>query len=482
MRARILVVAMNIAVFALTAAAAEIPSSADSARLPEAEAGLAAKYPGDQGIEKDPSVLFAEGFEGKDLPVAGYGKPGGFYDLQGVPKLMYPTDKEAAVGKQSLELFHPQSVISPQWFHRSFPGQDTVYVRFYRKFEKDWVWPVLGQHDTYLFAGKYNSPAATDLTFYLDVSGVQQKWHSPPTADRRATKNAVVDGVFNMQPLPVLKASYQGPDLEFGIGSPIISHVGWDNYYPLPYNMSAGPVLQGGRWYCIEYMGKLNSPGKRDGQARVWIDGQLITEMGAFALKKDQWTDVTLMAKDLRVGYGDRPADSLAGSSFNNLKMVFNGKETDRFLIDDFSVSTGGKTVYQEQFEGGAGKFTDGDVVGGGPGDSKALSFGPKGFQIDGAFSIPVDDSTTLRFKLKPLCDVDKVTLVARSEKLNANCQYDLCGLMLRDAQHSDIQWNHWMLGPRYGGKAYKEGPPQDQKSWIDGIVVATRYVGMAAR
>jgi len=29
-------------------------------------AGLAARYPGDNGIEKDPSVIFAEGFEGKD--------------------------------------------------------------------------------------------------------------------------------------------------------------------------------------------------------------------------------------------------------------------------------------------------------------------------------------------------------------------------------------------------------------------------------
>ena len=161
-------------------------------------AGLAARYPGDNGIEKDPSVIFAEGFEGKDLPTVEYGKAGGFYDLNGYPKLMHLTDKEAAVGKQCLELIHPQNVISPQWFHRSFPGQDALYVRFYRRFERDWVWPVLGQHDTLIFAGKYDSPAATDLSLYLDLFGVQQRWNS---------RNTVVDRVLNRQPAMVLKSS-----------------------------------------------------------------------------------------------------------------------------------------------------------------------------------------------------------------------------------------------------------------------------------
>jgi hypothetical protein len=32
--------------------------------IPEADAGIAAKYPGDVGIEKDPAVIFAESFEG----------------------------------------------------------------------------------------------------------------------------------------------------------------------------------------------------------------------------------------------------------------------------------------------------------------------------------------------------------------------------------------------------------------------------------
>jgi len=44
----------------------------------------------------------------------------------------------------------------------------------------------------------------------------------------------------------------------------------------------------------------------------------------------------------------------------------------------------------------------------------------------------------------------------------------------------SAIQWDRWMIGPRYGGKASREGPPREQKSRVDGIVVSTRYVGPA--
>ena len=60
-----------------------------------ADSTLADRYPGDVGIEKDPAVIFAEGFEGEALPQVAYEKPGGFYDLKAYPELMHATDKEA---------------------------------------------------------------------------------------------------------------------------------------------------------------------------------------------------------------------------------------------------------------------------------------------------------------------------------------------------------------------------------------------------
>ena len=273
--------------------------------------------------ENSSEILVSENFEGEKFPVVDYEELGGFYDLHGYPDLMYITDKEAAAGSQSLELIHPQGVISPQWIHRKFPGRDSVFVRFYRKWEKDWVFPVLGAHDVLIFAGKYDSPVSTDLSLYLDLP-------QGPTI-RNGKDNWDLSG----QPELVLKSSFQGQGLDFGTGKEVISHVGFDNYYGLPYNKKEAPILEGGRWYCFEFMVRMNSaPQAKDGTVRLWIDGALITEM---------------------------------------------------------------------------------------------------------------------------------------------------TGLTLRNAGHMDIQWDHWMLGPRYGGKEFKTGPPKGQKSWFDELVIATRYIGPSA-
>ena len=162
--------------------------------------GIAAKYPGDRGIDKDPAVIFAEDFEEQQLPQADYGRPGGFYDMNGYPELMHQTATEAAAGQHCLELIHKAGVVSPQWMHRKFPGQDTIYVRFYRKFAPDWAWAPLGIHDTIIHAGKYGNPASADIALYLDISGVNQQW---------SRKKTLAQVNFLQQPILILKASFQ---------------------------------------------------------------------------------------------------------------------------------------------------------------------------------------------------------------------------------------------------------------------------------
>src|SRR5947207_13982313 len=56
---------LPVSVWALPAIAAS-PATAPAARLPEGP-GLAAKYPADAGIAKDPAVFFADDFESGDL-------------------------------------------------------------------------------------------------------------------------------------------------------------------------------------------------------------------------------------------------------------------------------------------------------------------------------------------------------------------------------------------------------------------------------
>jgi len=283
---------------------------------------LASRYPGDAGIEKDPAVIFAESFEGGKVPTTGYGKVGGFYDLKGLGKVMDITDKEAATGTHSLELIHTKDVISPQWMHRKFPGVDEVHVRFYRKYAEDWLWPVQGAHDTLIFAGKYANPASADLALYLDITQGPSK--------RLNKRNWDLERKAEL----VLKSSFQGPGLDFGHPGAVISHVGWDNYYSMPYNKSPVAPMEGGRWYCFEYMAKMNSAAtKKDGEVRLWIDGKLVTEV---------------------------------------------------------------------------------------------------------------------------------------------------TGLILRNASHMGIKWDHWMIGPRYGGG--NKGPAEMRKNWLDALVVASKRVGPVSK
>ncbi len=300
---------------------------------------IASRYLGDVVIEKDPDVLFAEGFEADPLPVAPWEKPGGFYDLKGHPARLHPTDREAAVGTRSLELVHPSGSTSPQWMHRRFAGSDTVYTRFYRKFAADWTWAPMGCHDTYLFAGEFKSPTTTDLTLYLDISSLDLGFN------RRLCQD---DSIRTRQPLLILRSALQGPEgqpagLDFGLHREIVVGDDFKYYYALPFGRGAASAthaapdaLEAGRWYCFETMAKLNStPEAKDGEIRLWVDGVLMTE---------------------------------------------------------------------------------------------------------------------------------------------------LTGLTLRNAAHRMIQWDHWMLGPRYGGKNFQGGPPHEQKSWIDGLVLAKRRVGPARR
>jgi hypothetical protein len=45
----------------------------------------------------------------------------------------------------------------------------------------------------------------------------------------------------------------------------------WGNSFGVP----AAPVIPRGRWFCVEFMLKHNTPGQPDGEQAFWIDGAL---------------------------------------------------------------------------------------------------------------------------------------------------------------------------------------------------------------
>jgi hypothetical protein len=108
-------------------------------------------------------------------------------------------------------------------------------------------------------------------------------------------------------------------------------------------------------------------------------------------------------------------------------------------LTPGLLIAEPGKAIFSEGFEKGAGNFKGGEVTGGGANDSRALAVPPNGVSIWRTFSVPVKESTTVRFKLKPLCDARDVTVLIWSKKNADNCRYRIT--WLRKGQWSDIEF-----------------------------------------
>ena len=70
---------------------------------------------------------------------------------------------------------------------------------------------------------------------------------------------------------------------------------------------------------------------------------------------------------------------------------------------------------------------------------SKAWAIPPKGASVWNAFSTVVQDSTTVRFKLKPLAEVGQVTVMIWSDQLKDNARYFVTGL--KAGQWNDVEF-----------------------------------------
>lgn len=222
-------------------------------------AGLAAKYPGDVGIEKDPKVIFAEDFEEPSLEAM----------KQRWENVSHPEIMSLAAdvpheggGKRSLLLTHVGGKGNGGHLYRRLPkGQDRVYARFYVKFDPDCA-PI--HHFGTCIGG--NNPAT--------------RWPMVSAGNRTAG------------------------DKSFWVGiEPFGESWRWD-YYTYWCEMRGSPPrgqtwgnsfirdpelkVVRGRWTCVEVMLKMNDIGDTNGEMALWIDGRQVSHLGK-GLPKGKW-------------------------------------------------------------------------------------------------------------------------------------------------------------------------------------------------
>ncbi len=274
-----------VALIAILVAMPSFASGADSStekheKLPEGNAGIAAKYPGDKGINQAPGVLFADDFE-QCSSVADLRKK---WDVLTNAANLGITEDESnkyGGGKSLLMTIPKQDVPLATGVAKLLTEtQDVLFLRWYVKFDSGWS----------VLSGSVHNGGSISSKYY----------------DRgRATPGIRADGRNKFL------ANFENENSTGNAPGHMNVYVYWpeqgdkwgDHFFPsgkvLPFSHNRSGAATFGkhfnarqdfspqldRWYCYEYMVKANMPGKRDGRIALWVDGKLIADFPNLRLR-----------------------------------------------------------------------------------------------------------------------------------------------------------------------------------------------------
>ncbi len=213
--------------------------------------------------------LFCDDFENGNLSSTGwyYNSPSmTYFPSPPAPSASITNTESFSGSKSMMAIYQPGDAGAAARAHHNFTPSKQVYVRYYRLFEKNWIFnPNRQMHSTYLFAGNYVSPTTTDLTIYEDNNGNTRKTNL------------------------TVKSTYQN-NLTVPAGTSYVL-----NSYPvMPHNVASPVAITPGKWVCIEYMTKLNTAGKQDGEIKLWVDGTLVTDLQNLVLRDSSHANILI--------------------------------------------------------------------------------------------------------------------------------------------------------------------------------------------
>ena len=221
--------------------------------------GLAVKYTGDAGIEKDPKVLFVEQFEEPTLDALKER-----WEAVRHPEIMsLVTDVPAGSGGgHSLLMTHIGGQGDGGHLYRRLPkGHERVFARFYVKFDPDCA-PV--HHFGTCIGGNQPSTPWPSVKAGQPTDGARSFW-------------------TGIEPFG---KSWRWDFYTYWCemrGSPPRGQT-WGNSFVHDRELRVARV----RWICVEVMVKMNDVGDSNGEMAMWIDGQLIRHLGK-GFPKGKW-------------------------------------------------------------------------------------------------------------------------------------------------------------------------------------------------
>ena len=257
---------------------------------------IAAKHPGDVGIERDARVLFAENFENGTL--ADVSKRWTETNNKGGKLMELIADSPTnSAGQRSLQITATLGEnTGGHLYKRLARGVEKLHARFYVKFAGD-----AGYTHHFVHLGGYNPP----------TNWPQGHAGERPGGDDRVTIGIEPNGERGSVPPPGGWSFYSyWPEMK-------ISGDGryWGNAImpetPLP--------VPRGRWQCVEVMAKLNSaPDKSDGELALWLDSEQVMHI-AKGTPRGPWNGEGFKLPKL----GGEPFEGFRWRTSDDLKLNF---------------------------------------------------------------------------------------------------------------------------------------------------------------
>jgi hypothetical protein len=216
--------------------------------------GVAAKYPNDVGLDRDPAVIMVADFDGSDWRRQ-WSEIGGDIEVTGdegafgfEPFAGRALKVRIAEGKRS------GANLRARFADRVGREPDEAFFRYMLRFGDDWRPESDG--------GKLPGFAAT----YGRAAWGGRKADGANGWSAR--------GSFNAASRP------ENPLHEFSTIGSYVYHADMPSHHGEGWPWTAGQpaLLRNNRWYSIEQQVKLNTAGRNDGVLRAWVDGRLVFE------------------------------------------------------------------------------------------------------------------------------------------------------------------------------------------------------------
>jgi hypothetical protein len=217
-------------------------------------AGIAAKFPGDVGIDRHPDVIYFDGFESARL---GKAWSDVFRKALPEPVARDPAEQFEALSGMALRATVPKGSRTGLSMHFRFAKHggepDEAFFRYYLRFGNSW--------DPIKDGGK--------------LPGLSGTYERAGWGGRGANGS---DGWSARGAFFQLIASDEAFNRYRAIGS-YVYHKHSGKYGAIVgWNLGPTGLLEKNRWYSVEQQVKMNTPGQADGVLRAWIDGRLVLE------------------------------------------------------------------------------------------------------------------------------------------------------------------------------------------------------------